>query len=188
VSAVAGAEVPPQQLAVVGPVGAGGLRVFSQRPSGSGDQGTIGQWLVLGLPLVLQWLDDHLADVKQDRIEQWRARLDCEPFAVKKLINQLRGRLRDRRLPGTAQLQKRLTDREAAYEEAFAEWADTPKAQRGLAQMLVDVAVEDLLRLVYEARADRLIAHQPATPAPVTTADGHRRGRGDRGVASTRGA
>ncbi|MFI5936395.1 hypothetical protein [Actinoplanes sp. NPDC051494] len=155
VAALSGSAVPPQVLAFAGPLGVGGVKAMTQRGS-QGEPGPFQQWLTLGLPLMHEWLNDHLADVKHDQVVRWQARL-TEAFAVERLIGELRERLEDRRLPGTARLQKRLELHERAYEGAVRRWAEARGRERRRAEIGRDIAVRDLLGLVYEARADRLI-------------------------------
>jgi len=173
-----GSAIPPQVLAFVGPIGMGGVRMLAQRGA-SGEPNTVNQWLALGLPLVLQWVEDNLADLKQERIDQWRPSLEAT-FAVHKLINELRSRLADRGLPGTTRLLKRLDDRANAYEIALDTWADSRGNGRSLARVELDGTISDLLRLVYEVRADQLVRNL----GPTSTGPG----RNGQGVVSTRGA
>lgn len=164
-AALSGSTIPPQLLAFAGPLGVGGIRAIAQHNT-QGEPGTLQQWLTLGLPLVHEWLNDQLADVKQTQVEAWSCRL-TETFAVERLIGEFRKRLEDSRLPGTNRLIKRLELQERLYEEAWRKWADAKgKVNRRRADVGLEIAVQSLLGLVYEARADRLI---PAAAAESTT-------------------
>lgn len=165
-AALSGSAIPPQVLAFAGPLGVGGIRAIAQRNT-QGEPGTVQQWLTLGLPLVHEWLNDHLADVKHEQIKEWVGRLRLiEVFAVERLIAEFRKRLEDRRLPATARLLKRLDLQERAYDQAFRKSVEAKGAdEQRRAEFGLEIVVQDLLGLVYEARADRLI------PAAIAVRD-----------------
>lgn len=170
-AALSGSTIPPQALAFAGPLGVGGIRALAQHNT-RGEPGTIQQWLTLGLPLVHEWLNDNLADVKYQQVKEWSGRL-TETFAVEQLIRELRNRLEDRRLPATGQLLKRLHQMDRAYDEALGKWGEAKGYdERRRADGKLEIAVQDLLGLVYEARADRLIPVVTVRDEPTTDGRG----------------
>ena len=169
-AALSGSTIPPQVLAFAGPLGVGGIRAIAQHNT-QGEPGTVQQWLTLGLPLVHEWLNDHLADVKHEQVKEWSGRL-TEVFAVVRLIGEFRKRLEDRRLPATGRLLKRLDLQDRAYDQALRKWGEANGYhERRRADVGLEIAVQDLLGLVYEARADRLIPAVVVRDEPTT--DGH---------------
>ena len=116
--------VPSPVLAFAVPIGAGGIRAVSQRGRGesvspqSGESGPLPQLLALGLPLVLDWLDQHLADLKQQKIDDWHANVRTDR-ARRTMIRNFHARLAERSLPGTSRVMRRLHEREEIYTELY---------------------------------------------------------------------
>lgn len=165
--------VPSPVLAFAAPIGAGGIRAVSQRSRGGesisaqpGDSGPLPQLLALGLPLVLDWLDQHLADLKQQQIDFWHARVRTDR-ARRTLIRSFHARLAERSLPGTSRVVRRLHERGEIYTELYEQSLSCDAHAKRRLKVEIDVAVDDILRLVYEARADALIKNRPS----ATSAD-----------------
>jgi hypothetical protein len=180
-AALSSGAVPSPVLAFAAPIGAGGVRAVTSRgrtgesaQSRAGESSPLQQLLTLGLPLVLDWLDQHLADIKQRHIDAWHIRVRTDR-AVRTLVKRFHARLAERGLPGTPAMRRRLDDREELYVELYERTLHCDPRTRRRLRVELEVAIDDILRLVYEARADVLLHDQPATGSGAPAERGHRR-------------
>jgi hypothetical protein len=160
--------VPSPVLAFAAPIGAGGVRAATQRGRAgepgllqAGESAPLSQLLTLGLPMVLDWLDQHLADLKQQQIDCWHASLRSDR-ALRTLVKRFHARLAERTLAGTPAIVHRLQEREELYAELYEQSLRRDPHVRRQLKAELNVAVDDILRLVYEARADALLRKAPS--------------------------
>jgi hypothetical protein len=162
VTMVSSFPIPSPVLAFAAPIGAGGMHAVGQRVRAeaatqqANESTPFQQLLTLGLPLMTDWLDDRLADLKHQRIDSWHARIRTH-YAVRALIKRFQARLEERSLPSTAAILRRLGEREELYTELYEDWLRSDGYMKRRLKVDLNVAVEDILRLVYEARADVLL-------------------------------
>ncbi|HET8659682.1 MAG TPA: hypothetical protein VFM55_11870 [Micromonosporaceae bacterium] len=120
------------------------------------------QLLTLFLPLVMSWLEENLGSLKDRTVQEWAGRMQVTGSDPEMLVARLKARLRDRRAPGTAELRRRLDSLVTTYRDAYAAWAGASAEARPRRGVDLAVAVEDILKIAYETRADHLV---PASSA-----------------------
>ncbi|HZN16681.1 MAG TPA: hypothetical protein VFB84_00545 [Micromonosporaceae bacterium] len=115
------------------------------------------QLLTLFLPLVLSWLEENLGSLKDRTVQEWAGRMQVTGSDPEMLIARLKVKLQDRRVVGTAELRRRLDSLVTVYRDAHAAWAGASPESRPRRGVDLTVAVEGILMVAYEARADHLV-------------------------------
>jgi len=108
--------------------------------------------------LMIGWLEGKLGELKDKQVFQWSQQLQVRDSDADLLIERLTARLRDRHLPGSNELRERLEVSVTLYRSAHDAWSRAPQGRKRSLKSRLTVAVEDLLCVVYEARADHLVS------------------------------
>ncbi|HET8682145.1 MAG TPA: hypothetical protein VFM54_09760 [Micromonosporaceae bacterium] len=160
---LAGGPVPAQVWAFLVPPTARTVHRAARRPGRSDEESPDSpirrpvQLLTLFLPLVLSWLEESLGSLKDRTVQEWAGRMQVAGSDPEMLVARLKVKLKDRRVLGTAQLRRRLDSLVTVYRDAHTAWAGATAESRPRRGVELTVAVEGILMIAYEARADHLV-------------------------------